>query len=186
MTAMRGYILLAVLMGALFAKVSLAHETAPSLYQLDLSLETHNGSQVPLGVFKGNPVIMGMFYTSCEYACPMIVASIKALVQKFPVEVQQKIRILLVSFDPERDTPKVLMASIKKYDVDSSAWIFARIHADEVRLLATSLNQKYKKLDNGDFNHTPTLTLLDEHGRILGQRDQNDTYKELVQLYLNK
>jgi hypothetical protein len=48
-----------------------------SVYQLDLTLQIQTGQQVPLSVDAGSPVLVSMFYNSCEYVCPMLIETLQ-------------------------------------------------------------------------------------------------------------
>ena len=51
-----------------------------------------------------------MFFTHCEYACPIIVNDMRKLQAALPEDVRGKVDFLLVSFDAKRDTPETLAA----------------------------------------------------------------------------
>ena len=59
-------------------------ETAPStpitdksLYQLDSTWTSDQGRRVKLGVLRGRPQVLALFFTRCEFACPIIVHDMK-------------------------------------------------------------------------------------------------------------
>ncbi len=151
-----------------------SHETLPAnsaapgqrLYDLELALTDQRGNSVGLDTFAGHPVIVSMFYGTCPYACPMLISEIKGIEKKLPVETRSDLRVLLVSFDPERDTTAKLAELARGHDVDEARWTFARASADDVRELAAVLGIKYRKLANGAFNHSTVITVLDRGGRI--------------------
>src|SRR5436190_7896537 len=47
--------------------------TARSLYQLDAKWANDEGAVVELASLQGRPVVLALFFASCEYACPLIV-----------------------------------------------------------------------------------------------------------------
>jgi protein SCO1/2 len=48
-------------------------------------------------------------------------------------------------------------------------WSLARTDARNVRKLAALLDIQYRAIDNGDFNHSTALILVDAKGRIVGR-----------------
>ena len=72
--------------------------------------------------------------------------------------------MLLVSFDPEHDTPEQLAGVVEKQKVDSSRWKLARADYGDVRKLAAVLGIRFRKLPDVEFNHTSVITLLNSDG----------------------
>jgi protein SCO1/2 len=136
-----------------------------SLYQLDVDLTSQSGTTVPFEEAAKGPAMVSMFYASCPHTCPIIITSIRLIEQQLPPEERKKVRVLMVSFDPERDTPEKLMQVAQDHRVDLSRWTFARAEPDAVRLLAAALDVRYRKLPDGEFNHSAMITLLDRDGR---------------------
>ena len=79
-----------------------------SVYQLHLRLVDQDGHPFDWGSTRGAPVLASMFYTSCEMVCPLIFESIRRTVDAFDKPVRDKVRVVMVSFDPQRDTVPVL------------------------------------------------------------------------------
>src|SRR5690349_20926416 len=75
-----------------------------SLYLLDSKWTSDVGRTVPLSVLRGRPQVIAMFFTHCEYACPILVNDMKRLEATLPAEIRAKTDFLLVSFDTKRDT----------------------------------------------------------------------------------
>src|ERR1041385_2863800 len=79
--------------------------TRDSLYQLDAKFTNDAGVSLALGKFQGRPVVLTMFFASCGYACPLLVADIQRIQEKLPADVRKRAAFVLVSFDDVRDTP---------------------------------------------------------------------------------
>lgn len=76
--------------------------------------------------------------------------------------------MLLVSFDPARDTPDKLAELVRARRHDEH-WTVAS-DAD-ARALAAVLGVKYRRLANGDFAHGSTIVALDGEGREIARTD---------------
>jgi len=124
---------------------------------------------VGLDLFRGNPVLISMFYATCPDACPLLIADLQRIERELPPRVKADLRIVLVSLDPERDTPDALRALAQTRHVDESRWRLLRAPEDTVREIAAVLGIKYRRLPDGSFNHSSVITLLDPTGAIVAR-----------------
>jgi protein SCO1/2 len=145
---------------------------ADSVYQLPLRLTDQAGRSYDWSTRRGKPQLVSMFYTSCQYICPLIVESGKAMEKHLTPAQQRNLGILLLSMDPARDTPKALQAVVDKRHLDTARWTLASPPPGQVRALAGVLGIRYRQLADGEFNHTSALVLLD--ARVPGRRAQGD------------
>lgn len=143
-----------------------------SVYQLDVQLLDQDGRRQPWRAQRGKPRLVAMFYTSCQYICPLIVDSGKAIERQLTPAEQQRIGITLVSMDPVRDTPKLLSVVVAKRKLDTRRWTLASPRKGDVRQVAGVLGVRYRELADGEFNHTSALVLLDAEGRVLARTEK--------------
>lgn len=141
---------------------------ARSLYQLDATWTDDAGRTVKLASLRGQPVVLAMFFTSCEYACPVLVSDLQRLRAALPAAVRAQTRFVLVSFDTARDTPVVLAAYREKAALDAG-WTLLRGEPAAVQELAMLLGVKYKQDARGQFSHSNLLTVLNPAGEIAHQ-----------------
>lgn len=142
-----------------------------SVYQLDVQLLDQAGKRQPWSAQRGKPRLVAMFYTSCQYICPLIVDSGKAIEHQLTPTERKRIGITLISMDPVRDTPKALAAVVAKRKLDTRRWTLASPRKDDVRQVAGVLGVRYRELADGEFNHTSALVLLDAEGRVLARTE---------------
>jgi protein SCO1/2 len=140
---------------------------ARSIYHLDVALADQDGRTFRLADLRGGPVVVGMFYSNCEMVCPMIFETIKQTLRAAGPRVHDAARVLMVSFDPARDTQAVLRETIAAHGLDAR-WTLARGTEDAVRQVAAVLGIQYRRLAGGAFNHSSTIQLLDADGLIAG------------------
>lgn len=143
-----------------------------SIYQLNDSFTDQNGQDFKLAARSGQVQLVAMFYSSCQYACPLIIDSAKGVEQALTPAQRGKLELLLISFDPVRDTPETLAALALKRKLDLSHWTLARASAAGVRKVAALLGVRYRELANGEFNHSSQLILLDAQGRLLARTEK--------------
>lgn len=162
--------------GGALAAPKTATATAPlprdSVYQLAVPLTDQQGRNFDWRARRGKPQLVSMFYTSCQYICPLIVDSGKGVEKALTPGQRARLGILLISMDPARDTPAALATVAGKRKLDPARWTLARPAADNVRPIAGVLGIRYRALADGEFNHTSALILLDADGRILARTEQ--------------
>lgn len=142
-----------------------------SVYQLPMQLTDQHGRRFDWTSRRGQPQLVGMFYTSCRYICPLIIESGKAIDHALTPEQRARLGVMLVSFDARRDTPERLLAVVEERHVDPR-WILATPAADDVRSVAGVLDVQYRQLSDGEFNHSSALVLLDASGRIVARSEK--------------
>jgi|TARA_B110000438_G_scaffold246864_1_gene248652 protein SCO1/2 len=146
-------------------------DAAGSVYELDARWTDQHDQQTQLADFKGQPVLLTMGYSSCQYACPRLVADLIAIKRELTATQQQAVRFVFVSIDPERDSPEKLAAFFDQYDVDQSRWSGLRGSDDAVLELSVALGTRYRQLENLDFAHSNRLTLLSPEGVIVHNQE---------------
>jgi protein SCO1/2 len=146
------------------ADVTLLPADGPSLDAVNVDLVDQNGQRVALADFAGQPLIVTMFYSSCPYACPMLISKIQGAEAMFDAEARRRVNVLMVSFDTEHDTPEVLKAVAAQHRVDPRRWHLAHASDADVRTLAAVLGIRYKKVPEGGFSHSSVITVLDGRG----------------------
>jgi protein SCO1/2 len=97
-----------------------------SVYQLALPLTDQAGRTADWRNLRGKPRVVSMFYTSCQYICPLIVDSGKAIEHQLSPAERGRIGIVLISMDPARDTPAALRKVFDKRGLDAAAGCWPR------------------------------------------------------------
>ncbi|AHZ85102.1 SCO family protein [Bdellovibrio bacteriovorus] len=141
-----------------------------SIYNLNSSLLDEDGKVFQLEKYRGKPVVISMAYTSCVYTCPLILAQMQQLEKALAEQGKKDVRFVLVSFDPAKDTPKVLKDYAKKKKL-STQWNLLTSKSDkEPREIASVLGIKYSKVEGGDYDHSFIITVLDAEGVPRGRQ----------------
>mgnify|MGYP002777055108 CR=1 FL=1 len=150
------------------------HKPLPSdsVYLLDADLLDQDGKRWPWRAQRGRPRVVGMFYTSCQFICPLIIDSGRAVERALAPAVRARLGVTLISMDPARDTPAALAKVAAARKLDTHRWTLASPRPDEVRAVAAVLGVRYRALDDGEFNHTSALVLLDAEGRVLARTER--------------
>lgn len=143
-----------------------------SVYQLPVKLTDARGRQYDWRALRGKPRVVSMFYTSCQFICPLIVDAGKAIEKQLAPAQQQRVGFLLISMDPARDTPAALKKIESGRKLDPKRWTLAAPAPGDVRAAAGVLGVRYRQLEDGEFNHSTVLVLLDADGRELARTEQ--------------
>ena len=141
-----------------------------SLYQLESKWTSDVGREVRLGVLHGKPQLVAMIFTSCEFACPIIVNDLKRIVAALPENARTNVGVLLISFDTVRDTPKKLGDFRERMELPVEGWTLLRGDAEDVRELAALLGVNYRKEARGQFAHSNKISLLNAKGDVAFQQ----------------
>ncbi len=166
------------------AKLLLARSIAlPELGQLPaFQLTDERGASLTRESLRGHVTVVDFIFTSCATACPLLSSEMSRL----QAEVRRaghgdRVRLLSVSVDPERDTPERLRAFAARYEADPALWRFARGNeADMRRVVVDGMKQEVaRQTDRGEVDgftilHGTKLVLLDDEARIRGYYDAKD------------
>jgi protein SCO1 len=140
-----------------------------SLYDLREQLANQDGAAVGLDVHRGHKVLVTMFYGSCQATCPLIIDTLRAVERKLDASRQSSLRVLLISFDPARDTTEALRELATSRRIDISRWTLARADPAAVRRIAAALEIQYRHLPDGEVSHANVITVLGTDGEILAR-----------------
>ncbi len=131
----------------------------------DFVLTDQTGSAFRLSQMRGEPVAVTFIYTRCPIAtaCPMTIAKFSRL----DAALAQKRfgRLLVVTVDPEHDTPEVLADYAKKAGADPKRWKFLTGRPEDVARVASSLGVMYYP-ERGQMIHSQAVAVLDPLGRL--------------------
>lgn len=140
-----------------------------SIYQIDAPWLNAGGKKVQLKSFAGTPVVLAMIYTSCQAVCPMLVSDVQRIERALGPAAGKKVRFVLVSFDPARDTPRRLAEYARIRTLAAPRWTLLTGNEDDVRQLAAVIGMRYRPDGKGDFAHSNLITVLDAKGVVRHQ-----------------
>ncbi|MGK5450474.1 SCO family protein [Streptomyces radiopugnans] len=117
---------------------------------------------------RGRPTLIYFGYTHCPDVCPLTMSNIAVAKSKLPESEQEKLRIVFVTSDPERDTPESLGEWLRAQDPDFIGLTgdFEKIQAG-ARSLGIALEPSVED-ENGDVvssHGTQVLAFLPEDDR---------------------
>ena len=132
----------------------------------ELNLTDHNGKPRTLADFRGKVVTVFFGFTHCPDVCPTTLAEMAQVMKELGADAD-KLQVLFITVDPERDTPQVLKQYVPSFhpsfiglygDLDATART-----AKEFKVFV----QKQPVKDGGySVDHGAGTFILDRDGKL--------------------
>ena len=121
----------------------------------------------------GRVVVLDFIYTRCETLCTALGSDFQRLQREIRARgLQDRVRLLSLSFDPVHDTPPVLAERARWLRADPSLWRFATVpDTDELRELLRAAGIVVIPDGLGGYVHNAALHVLTPDARIVRIRD---------------
>jgi protein SCO1/2 len=134
----------------------------------DFALIDHTGTPVTPAVFQGQWDLVFFGFTRCPDICPLTLQALSDARRQLEAAGFEPLpRIVLVSVDPERDSPEAL-AEYVRYFGETNLGITGEL--DEVRKLTSSLGIFFEKNQREDgtysVDHSSAVLLFDPDGNL--------------------
>ncbi|MDR6843880.1 SCO family protein [Flavobacterium granuli] len=142
-----------------------------SIYNLPSKWTNQNGQHIEMVDLRGKVLVMVMIYTSCKSACPRLVADMRNIESRLPDNIKENVKLVLVSIDPEVDTPKRLKAFSIENKMEGDQWEFLRSTEENTREFAAVLAVNYKKISPMDFSHSNIISVFNAEGELAYQQE---------------
>ncbi len=142
-----------------------------SIFNLTSKWNTEEGKVIKLEDLKGKTLVMVMIYTTCKAACPRLVADMRNIEAKIPKGKIKDLQFVLISIDPENDTPERLKAFAKENYIDDNHWTLLQGTESSVREFANVLAVKYKQITPLDFSHSNIISVFNSGGELMHQQE---------------
>lgn len=138
----------------------------------EFTLTDTHGQHVKESDFRGHLMLVYMGYSHCPDICPMTLQTMGEALKILGNDAD-KIAVLFISLDPERDTPKVLGEYLRSFD---SRIIGLTGSKEEIAHAAQVYRIYYKKEsvpDNNNYmiDHSGFLYLMDAQGKYIAHFD---------------
>ena len=117
----------------------------------DIDLVDHRDQTVALNsLFDSDKnVVFAFFFSHCVSVCTTITMSLKSLQPELPTDTL----IVMISIDPETDTPELLSSYAGKFQIDDSNWYL--LTGDKREIVA--LQKEFEAYRGNKMNHTTSL-----------------------------
>lgn len=164
-----------LLLGTLILLQACGNPALDDFSDIQFELTDQNGESVIFpDDFEGSPVVMGFIYTHCPDICSFITANVKKVREE--IGNTQNTQFVLVTFDPERDTPEVLKNYAQAFDMDREPFHFLTGDSETINQfmerMSVRIQESYsKEVENGDrmyfLNHSDKILLINEKSELI-------------------
>ncbi len=151
-----------------------------SIFNLTSEWQNQDGQTLHLKDLQGKTLVVVMIYTTCKTACPILIAKMKSIESKIDRKDIDKVSLVLVSIDPETDTPEHLKEFSIKNKMNEPQWIFLRSNEDATQEFANVLSMKYKKISPIDFSHSNIISVFKPNGQLYSQEEGDIDVDQVV------
>ena len=147
----------------------------------DFQLADFNGKPRSLLDFRGKVVVLFFGYTHCPEICPTTLADLAQVMHLLGKDVD-RVQVLFVTLDPERDSPELLAKFVPSFDPS-----FLGLYGDEqaTKQAANAFGVNYVKQDDkhGGYtlDHTAGMYLLGTRGKPLLLAPYGQSAEQLAQ-----
>jgi protein SCO1 len=134
-------------------------------YGQSLELTDHTGKARRLEDFRGKAVVLFFGFTHCPDVCPTTLADIAAAIRSLGSD-SERVQVLMVSVDPERDTPDSLAKYVTAFD---PRFLGLRGDLDATKKVAHEFRIYFAKRKTGasySVDHSAQSYVVDPQGRL--------------------
>lgn len=171
------------------------HVPAPGEEVPDFSFTNQNGKRITLKQYRGKVLLVTFIYTRCPFPdfCPRVSSNFAELYKQIganPALVGTN--LLSISFDPERDTPKVLrdygFSVAHTHDPALfNRWEFAAPRSDDLPKIADFFALTIKP-EGGTITHNLSTAVIGPDGKIVkwyhgGDWQPSDLIKDIASVH---
>jgi len=140
----------------------------------EFTLTDQDGSKVSGSDFKGKVVLLFFGYTHCPDICPMTMSVMNSVMDKLG-EKAERVQVIFITVDPERDTQEKLKRYVPYYN---EKFIGLTGTPEEIDKVADDYNIYYSKEEvqsSSDYlmGHNSSVLLINPDGDIFLRYPQN-------------
>lgn len=117
----------------------------------DLTLTNQEGQAVTANQFEGKWSLLFFGYTFCPDICPATLAQMRQLQGMLPAEAKERLRVVLVTVDPHRDTPEQLKKYLAYFDPGFQGLTGSQ---EDIQKLASAVSIPFIPADTSKENYT--------------------------------
>ena len=123
-----------------------------------------------LSALQGKVWVADFIFTTCSGPCPVLTKHMSSLHLSYKLE--EDVRMVSFSVNPEYDTPEVMRKYAESYGADTRSWYFLTGEREEIHRVAVH-HFKLGSLKDPVF-HSTKFVLVDRRGQIRGYYDGQD------------
>lgn len=133
------------------------------------ALTTQDDKPLQLADLRGKVVLVSFIFTTCNGSCPATTARLSGVAAELKRQrlfEKDQVRLVSITLDPKRDTPKALRGYRELYDIQGEHWSFLTGPEADVNKVLAAWGMWAKPAKNGQLDHPSRVFLLDARGRV--------------------
>ncbi len=130
-----------------------------------LQLEDMSGQLLPLSPQGQEVVLVEFIYTVCGDICQIAAADFAEIRDQLELR-EVPVRMISVSFDPERDTPEQMATYGEVHETDGKMWTIARPRSEDLPALLKLFDVTVIPDEWGGFQHNAAIHVIHRDGRF--------------------
>jgi protein SCO1/2 len=136
-------------------------------YAKDFALTDHTGKPRTLADFKGKAVVVFFGFMNCPDVCPTTMAEMASVMKQLGPQAD-RVQVLFITVDPERDTPELLAKYVPAFDPRFLGLTGDKAAIEKVAKEFRVFYQKSPGKEPGSYSmdHTSGSYVFDPQGRI--------------------
>jgi protein SCO1/2 len=136
----------------------------------DFQLTDHTGQAFTRDSLTGQWSLLFFGFTWCPDVCPTTLAKLNKVIRQLEPEVLNNLQVVLVTVDPERDTPEILRPYLETFN---SGFKGVTGDFDQIVALATRLNIAFGKVPGDEpgtytVDHSASIVVINPQARYHG------------------
>lgn len=156
-----------------------------SIYQLTSNWQLEDAQQIPLAQLAGKTQVIAFVYSHCTSICPVIVEDLKKIEKKLSNNAKQNTQFLLVTLDPQADSPLTRQSFMRQHKLDNKYWHFIGSNDADTRELAMLLNIRYRR-EGDEIVHSNLVAVVSCDGKVIYQGTAAKEMEQLVRIISQK
>ncbi len=136
-------------------------------YAKDFAMTDHSGKLRSLADFKGKAVVVFFGYTQCPDVCPTTMTEMATVMQQLG-PLSDKVQVLFVTLDPDRDTPALLSQYVPAFDKRFLGLVGDNAATEKIAKEFKVFYQKVPGKTPGSYtvDHSAGSYIFDPQGRL--------------------
>ncbi len=145
----------------------------------DFELRDQRGRTVTLASLRGHPLVIGALFSTCTGPCPSVARGLARLQEELAAT---DVRLVVVSVNPDFDTPEVLARYAEHVGADPERWLFltgpeAEVHALVQAGFYLAVERAAADAPGDPLTHDVRLLAVDRRGHRRGWYTGTDEHQ---------
>lgn len=130
---------------------------------------------------RGKVLFVFFGFAHCPHICPLTLANLDRMIQSLPAENRNKVEVLFISIDPERDTLESLRQHLKNFKTPMVAATDTHVNLKKITAL---FGARYSRIRTGSsffVDHTSQVFVINSRGEWVETLDYSVPSEEYRQ-----